>query len=507
VRAGGPAEIDRGPGPGQRSTPTPSRCSPLCGCALSAPPQSLATLAQGGDVVAALALGDVPTEESQPPSAEQAGKVVDDVGCQAGQQGDAHDLRQAAHEDLGQALVLLEASTGQLPSGLDFLESPTSAATFARMRLAPLAAFSAAAMLSSGPAPAELAYYAHPSSLSAVAARFHLARFHLGVAEIAALNGIKDPNRFHREGLVLPDTSSTRQLPRYVPWTPAPPRATCPTTAWTLRPAQRRGCVEAYCGTGPDGETGCLCKDERSGLKLEIAPPGGAPAKIPIDLSVFNPFGSSMVDIASVDLDGDGKKEILASWLTAVSNGLGQEFRTLVVLKDRREVLRYDSGEHTAGSAAVRVGGQCHLASSHYEEATHPLRGPALYLTERTFDPVSMRMDEEIVGRRASDRTRFVLPFDPLVGDAREPRGERGTIAAVHRDVGGWLDRLSLRTKAATRAVKVDEPGDPDGLRLGDAVTRRVFPMGLQWEGLTGRSARLVKRASWEARRMLWIGR
>jgi hypothetical protein len=63
----------------------------------------------------------------------------------------------------------------------------------------------------------------------------------------------------------------------------------------------------------------------------------------------------------------------------------------------------------------VRVGGECHLASSHYEEVSHALRGPALYLMERTFDPVGMRMDAELVGRRASGTTRFIVPVDPLV--------------------------------------------------------------------------------------------
>jgi len=53
--------------------------------------------------------------------------------------------------------------------------------------------------------------------------------------------------------------------------------------------------------------------------------------------SVFNPFGSSMLEFANVDLDNDNQPETLVSWLEAVSNGVGEEFRTLVVYKAGHE--------------------------------------------------------------------------------------------------------------------------------------------------------------------------
>jgi hypothetical protein len=311
----------------------------------------------------------------------------------------------------------------------------------------------------SAPRGSGLAYYENPHTLSGVAARFHLT-----VDEIAALNGIKDKEHFNAHGLVLPAVESTRALPRYVPWTPATPRQTCATTPWQLAAASVPGCSDAYCGSGPGGEHACLCRDVKGNIEAQISAPGAPVARLPIQLSAWNPFDVSTIDVASVDLDADGRPETLVSWLTAVSNGLAEEWRTLVVLKSGRELLRYESGTLTAETAPVEIGGACHLGSAHYEDATHPLRGSALYLVERTFDPMHVRMDREIVGRRCSDKTRYVLPFDPLLtGRASTPRPAR-TVAYV----------------------QAPEHAD---LRLGDARARRVFPPDLRFGGLAKKEA------------------
>ncbi len=341
----------------------------------------------------------------------------------------------------------------------------------------------------------ELAYYENPRTLFGVAKRFHLS-----VDDIAKLNGIKDPNHFNAYGLVLPDTPSTRALPRYVAWIPSSLRQTCAVTGWDLVRTKKRGHADAYCGNGPEGEEACLFRDHQGGI-LEIASPKGPPAQMRVELADFNPYGASLVDVASVDLDGDGMHETLVSWLTGVGNGIAEEWRTLVVLKEGREFLRYDSGEFTAKSAAVLVNGRCHLASSHYEEVTHPLRGPALYLVERTFNPLEMQMDEELVGRRVSDSTRFVIPFDPLVTSAAG-LGLKGKIAQVHCDMSGNLKAVSFRSSTSLQQLE-DEPYDT--LRFGDTRTRRIFPFDLVRNDLAGQAAKLERQAS-NPTRLFWLG-
>jgi hypothetical protein len=330
-----------------------------------------------------------------------------------------------------------------------------SAAVLALALLAPAAAHAVPDPL------AGLPYLENPTTLSAVAARFHLS-----VDEIARLNGIKDKNRFHRHGLVLPDVPSTRSLPRYVPWAPAPPRATCAVKPWRLVAAKERGCTEAFCGAGPGGGRACVCRDALSGTTITVTT-NGKSVRLPVEISAFNPWGSDLVEVASADLDGDGSPEVLLSTLWAVSNGLGQEYRELVVVRDGKELLRYDSGEFTAKTALVRVGDVCHLASSHWEEATHPLKGTALYLVERTFDPSTLRADRGLVGCRAGEAGRYELPFDPLAPAALPTRS--GTLVAVSQ--ADHAAKVALRTASGKSVL-----GE---VRFGDARAQRVLPMNL----------------------------
>ncbi|MDI3283836.1 LysM domain-containing protein [Polyangium sp. 15x6] len=325
---------------------------------------------------------------------------------------------------------------------------------------------------------AGLAYYERPSTLSHVAAKFGIP-----VDEIARLNGIKDKDRFHRYGIVLPDVPSTRKLPRYVPWAPARPRAMCAVTSWKLVAAQEKGCTEAYCGTGPGGGRACLCRDDQAETTMSLTT-NGKTLRWPASISMWNPWGSSFVDVTSADLDGDGSPEVMLSTLGAVSNGLGQEYREFIVVRDGREWFRYDSGTFTAKTALVRVGNECHLASAHWEEVTHPLKGPALHLVERTFDPTNLRVDREMVGIRAGEGQAYELPFDPLA--PRTLPTQSGTVVAISRvDVG---TTIKIRTDAGTKTL-------PDA-RFGDASTGRVLPFGfLPSKGSVGKGKVLFGRS------------
>jgi hypothetical protein len=63
-----------------------------------------------------------------------------------------------------------------------------------------------------------------------------------------------------------------------------------------------------------------------------------------------------MIDLASVDLDGDNVEEVLVSWLIGVSNGIAEEWRTRGAQRWAGEP-RYDSGEFTASTATQRING------------------------------------------------------------------------------------------------------------------------------------------------------
>jgi hypothetical protein len=350
---------------------------------------------------------------------------------------------------------------------------------------------------------AVLRYYKNPRMLSTVAHRFKLT-----VSQIAALNGIEDAEHFNAYGIVLPETPNTEALPRYIPWMEAPPRSPCSVKTWVFVKASKTGCEQAFCGTGSASERVCTCLS--AGLvHVTLTWSAGSSTEFDVNPSIFNPFGSSMFEVADVDLDGDGSPETLVSWLEAVSNGIAQEFRSLVVFKAGQELVRYDSGEATASTAAVRIGTGCHLKSLHYEEATEPLRGPALYLVERTFDPASMRMDAELIGRRFGDTLRFVLPAEPSNEEPsvkRVVRTERGKIVAIHHDNEDNVTRLGYRVAKTTRTLKLEPFTHTGSLRLGDARSKRLFPEAIFWSGLLGQLATIELRSAGEVS-VLWVGK
>lgn len=361
-----------------------------------------------------------------------------------------------------------------------------------------------AGALVSGPAQAEpprlpdgLPLYAHPTSLSVVAKRFGL-----GVDEIAALNQIADPHVFNRTGVVLPLTARTAKLPRFVAWREAPERRTCSSPRWPFEPKQLPGCDRAFCARGPQETEVCACFHRESAATVSMRAGRGPSWVAELPPSLFRGPGPESFDVASADFDQDGTNEVLISWLEGESNGIAAQSRTLVVVREGRELVRYDSGEFTAATAAVLVEGRCRTAASHYTDVDDPIRGSALHLVERTFDPLRLTADPEIVARRFSDRARVVLPFDPEL-----PRGGRKsvvTISATTRSDEGALATLSLRPTTA-RAAAPAKLSSSD-LQLGDATRKRLFPPALVWPGLVGQKARAIRPAEGQPT-VIWLAR
>jgi LysM repeat protein len=314
------------------------------------------------------------------------------------------------------------------------------------------------------------------------------ARFKIPAKEIAALNHLRNPNLLRGAGLLLPEANTTKSLPRYVPWPVAPKLESCKTTPWS--PLRTVDYFKPACATGPGGQRACIVQDQ-----LTITTADGRTTRVEVPHSLYPED-----EIADIDLDGDGRPETLVSSFEGASNGLGHVYRTLVVLRDGKEVLRYDSGEFTASTAAVSRKGRCHLASSHWEEVKHPLRGPALYLVERSFDPITLRMDEELVGTRAGEGTRLEIPFDPLAVRPRS-RAIEGTVVKARPG----LASITLRTpKGLTRLSFSASDRDNKRIRLGDARTGRVYPMSLDVP-LVHRTITVRRYLESDAEQVLWL--
>lgn len=346
--------------------------------------------------------------------------------------------------------------------------------------------------------PDGLPYFAAPTSLGAVAKRFSLR-----VDDIATLNEIADRDHFNRSGLVLPLTPKTAKLPRFVAWPVAAEPKSCAAPAWTFAPRQGASCDRAFCARGPRETEACACFHRQGGAATISVRTGRGPSWL-AELPASGVRGAEpdTFDVTHADLDRDGKDEVLISWLEGVSNGIAAESRTLVVVREGREVLRYDSGELTASKAAVLVDGRCHLASAHFADVDDPIRGGALHLVERSFDPLRLTADPQIVARRFSDRTRVVLPFDPETHG--KPSGRSTTIVSTSRNEEGALGSLAIRAPGADAKRMRRFAGHE--VRLGDARRGRLLPPALVWPGLTGARGRVGHVAEGEPT-VVWLSR
>jgi hypothetical protein len=122
-------------------------------------------------------------------------------------------------------------------------------------------------------------------------------------------------------------------------------------------------------------------------------------------------------------------------------------------------------------------------------------------MTERTFDPFGMQMDDELVGKRVGESTRFIIPFDPLARGATGS-GLEGHIDQLLRNSDGELGAVSFSTSTSVERLRFA----CDEGRFGDPSNRRVFPCGLVKQSLVDRAATL-ERLEPSDTRLLWLGK
>jgi hypothetical protein len=129
------------------------------------------------------------------------------------------------------------------------------------------------------------------------------------------------------------------------------------------------------------------------------------------------------------------------------------------------------------------------------------LRGSALYLLERTFDPLKMQMNAELVGRRFCDVERFVIPHEPLITGALVFES-KGLVTQLHRNQTGDTEAVSF--VAFTSKPRRETQLKAEDVRFGDARSRRIFPLGIVQSQLDHRASVLERRSS-SPTQFLWL--
>jgi LysM repeat protein len=236
-------------------------------------------------------------------------------------------------------------------------------------------------------------------TLSALARRFGVAGGH---RQLAALNGLADPDWLHAEvPLRIPERAPyTDDLAPLAPtaWLDEP-LAACP--ARDHAPLRRRDypddarghpddsmtaaalCARAWCAALDPGVELCKCAAPRlpDDDTFLFSVRAGRVHKLwqaPTPFSLERSF-----EVRRADLDGDGDDELIVADLEAVSNGMMVTTWRISVLEDL-DAPRLSFAVHEYGDATlVRADRGCDLLATSWRWAEDPLRGVGTYLVGR----------------------------------------------------------------------------------------------------------------------------
>lgn len=260
----------------------------------------------------------------------------------------------------------------------------------------------------------------------------------VGVAALKSINSMKSDQVRDGQGLLVPENTLTGELPVWVPTTPAP--------EWTA-------CADVEVFTSVDGCAGPACaKPMESEEEEERVVTLG-------DVSVHLPAWNRLVDdgwlvLTRVDLDGDGSREDVLSALQGVSNGLGVEWWSHVVLQNGKPVAHFSSADFGAHDLVQQARG-CALMLVTTSWRRDQLRGDGLYFVAQLhrLERGALRGVEREVVRR------YTVRFEAQrFRELDRPVAER-ELLTWFSDSGAfvWPEPFEPRACTADRIVSLDD--------------------------------------------------
>jgi hypothetical protein len=226
-------------------------------------------------------------------------------------------------------------------------------------------------------------------------------------------------------------------------------------------------CVDAVDGTIECGsEPGRVLVSYRDGVRREIV--------------TLPKRGEPEVDVHRVDLDRDGRAEIVAAVPIEIRNHEGWQSVRVIVIDDRGDpAVSFDVAQWGEGSLIEAPGGGCDVLATSWEWVTHPIDGEGMYF----------------VGRRLAWRDRAIVPR------AGELLRRFRTYFHVTCDAcEGWGPQTPAAWLSAGGASWWRELGDGSPVRArerGTIVGTTVVSGAIAFEvALAGRTVRLDPTAS-----------
>jgi hypothetical protein len=249
-----------------------------------------------------------------------------------------------------------------------------------------------------GPPLAQARYWVKAGdTVSSIAARLHVPG---GPSTIVEMNQLTDPDLIHpgQALWVVAPKERVAELPQPFanPIAPAPICSAIEYPSEHGPPALDEGCYEQACRVSPHGARICHCLNTESVVVLDE--PGRPLVRVPVPSA-----GYANLLAGEIDLDADGKNELVVAVHFASANGIGIAYRHVVIFDgaDRTMQVAFTTGEW--GIAAEirpsafepsleglflhpRAGDtSCAVAPASFERLEDPVLGPGNYFAQRLY--------------------------------------------------------------------------------------------------------------------------
>ena len=157
-----------------------------------------------------------------------------------------------------------------------------------------------------------------------------------------------------------------------------------------LHPTTRQGCDAAYCTEVPPDPRICACLSEKepTGIQILFEYPSGVIKKPWITNEVsYVYFVTESFRLDAVDLNGDGKDELLFGAMSSQSNGIGIEYWTVWAIDEGQASDPIEVQDYGTMSFATRPHSSrsCQLLVSRWINGWESSQGPGKYIVGRWY--------------------------------------------------------------------------------------------------------------------------
>jgi hypothetical protein len=158
--------------------------------------------------------------------------------------------------------------------------------------------------------------------------------------------------------------------------------------------AEVPGCEQSFCVSTPSGFKICGCPMEDSGDPFrEMTVYRGSESLVCWSQELFTMVDATEFSVAEIDIDGDGRVELLVQSLLGASMGMARQFSEVCVIRPlesgaQKDCVDVEDFPVMSWLVDFEDGSPCELLASTWRSGEEPKRGDGLYLVGEWFGSV-----------------------------------------------------------------------------------------------------------------------